>query len=204
MADARVPLVRAGVVLAAVVALSGLGHGTAPVRADVGVAVDVGAIEVDQPLTPGGTYRLPSIGVRNPGSVAGTYGMRVGGLTELGTAADPRWFRFSPAEFELESGHKDHVEVTLQLPPDAPPGDYGALLSAEVAVPGAAAGVGAGAASQLTFRIAPASPLQGMLTWLHGRWADWAPWPLVVLLAIAVGVSAHLLASRFQVRVERR
>ena len=36
--------------------------------ADRGVSVDLGRIDIDQKLEPGGSYTLPTMGVRNPGS----------------------------------------------------------------------------------------------------------------------------------------
>ena len=36
----------------------------AGVRADVGVAIDIGRMSIDQKLSKGGSYQLPTIGVR--------------------------------------------------------------------------------------------------------------------------------------------
>ena len=45
--------------------------------ADRGVALDLGKLEIAQALTPGGGYRLPPVGVRNPGDEVTTYRMTV-------------------------------------------------------------------------------------------------------------------------------
>ena len=39
----------------------------------VGVGVNLGKIEIDEPLKPGGIYNFPSIGVINTGDEAGDY-----------------------------------------------------------------------------------------------------------------------------------
>ena len=41
--------------------------------ADRGVALDLGRLDVEQTLTPGGGYSLPPIGVRNPGDEVTSY-----------------------------------------------------------------------------------------------------------------------------------
>ncbi len=114
-----------------VVALGALGAITGAALAQEGVGVNVGSIEVDEPIAPGGTYRLPSIGVINTGHDPGTYSLRItylSGQPEMEPAED--WFRFSPDLFVLEPDEAQSVIVSIQLPLTARPGDYFAFVEA--------------------------------------------------------------------------
>src|SRR5687767_1480811 len=76
-------------------------------RADRGVSIDLGRIEIEQPLAPGGSYRLPTIGVRNPGDETTRYRLSVAPVDVEDAKAPPAaWFRFSPSELELEPGRE--------------------------------------------------------------------------------------------------
>lgn len=179
----------------------------AAVRADIGVAIDIGRIDVDQQLSKGGSYALPRIGVRNPGSEATTYQMAVSQIQGQPQRAAPEtWFAFSPSRFTLEPGATEPVRITLEVPTDAEPDDYAALLQAQIAPSGEGAQVGAAAASQLTFTVEPSTILEAWL--LRGRRVmdDWSPWsyvlPLSVISTVAVGWLRH--RYRFGVHVERR
>ena len=74
--------------------------------ANVGVGVMPGIIKVDQPLKPGGQYRLTSLQVVNTGNESGNYQVGVttfGKQDELQPPAD--FILFDPAEpFKLEGG----------------------------------------------------------------------------------------------------
>jgi hypothetical protein len=177
------------------------------VRADVGVAIDIGRIAVDQKLSKGGSYQLPSIGVRNPGSETATYRMGVSYLQDQAEREPPSgWFTFSPATFELEPGATVPVQITLEIPTDAEPDDYAALIQAQIAPSGEGAQVGAAAASQLTFTVEPSTILEAWL--LRGRrlMEAWSPWSYLLPIAAISTVAAGWLRHRyhFGFRVERR
>ena len=85
--------------------------GAAPVgNAASGVRLDLGAIQVDEALLPGGSYQLPVIGVGNPGDEAAAYRMDVVALDGMaGQPIPAAWIRFEPQRFTLEAG--GHVAV---------------------------------------------------------------------------------------------
>jgi hypothetical protein len=164
-----------------------------------GVAIDLGRIDVDEDLVPGTGYQLPTVRVRNPGTITSGYRMAIQPIADT-LAPDEGWFVFSPASFELDPEERQPVEVTLQLPADAETGTYEALVSAQVAPAGDGARVGAAAATRLTFQVAatppaddpPPAPLGSGSGWLLG---------LVLLLGLWLLVR---LARRYNVRIERR
>jgi hypothetical protein len=177
------------------------------VHADIGVAMDVGKVAVDQRLAKGGTYHLPVIGVRNPGTEAATYEMGVSHIQgQAERWAPDSWFSFSPSRFTLQPGATQPVRVTLDIPTDAGPDDYAVLLQARIAPAGEGAQVGAAAAAQLSFTVKPSTILEAWL--LRGRRtiADWSPWSYVLPALLAGGVTVRWLSHRYRLglRLERR
>jgi hypothetical protein len=179
----------------------------ADARADVGVAIDIGRMAIDQKLSKGGSYQLPTIGVRNPGNEAATYQMGVSFLQDQPEREPPSdWFQFSPATFTLEPGATQPVRTMLDVPTDADPDDYAALIQAQIAPSGEGAQVGAAAASHLTFTVEPSTILEAWLLRGRQQMADWSPWSYVLPLAAISTVAAGWLRHRynFGFRVERR
>lgn len=178
-----------------------------PVSADVGVAIDIGAIDVSQRLSKGGRYQLPTIGVRNPGTEASAYAMDVSFIQgQAGRRVPPAWFTFTPATFTLEPGATQAVRVSVEIPANAPPDAYKALLEARVATPGEGARVGAAAASQLSFTVKPSTVLEAWL--LRGRLTldGGAPWSYLLLALLLLGSALWWVRGRFRLdlRVQRR
>ena len=207
--DVRVGLFRSArlPIRALLVALVLLVGPAALARADVGVAMDTGKVEVSQRLSKGGTYQLPTIGVRNPGSEPSTYQMGVGHIQGQPDRPPPEgWFTFSPAEFTLEPGAMQPVRITLEIPTNARPDDYAGLLRAQLAASGEGAQVGAAAASQLTFTVKPSTVLEAWL--LRGPTAmdAGAPWSYLLPSLTGLALVASWLRRRFRVglRIERR
>jgi hypothetical protein len=177
----------------------------APAHASKGVAIDLGRIEIEQKLTPGGSYRLPVMGIRNPGSEVTSYALKASPLRLKGKEAPPEsWFRFSPAKLTLKPDQTRAVKVRIELPTGADPGDYVALVGPQIVTRGRGAQVGAGAASRVTFTVEPA-------TWLQAEWlkfktffSDGAPWSYVLPLVLLLTLLAYRVRRRFAFRIERR
>ena len=85
--------------------------------ADRGVALDLGKLEIEQTLTPGGGSRLPLVGVRNPGDEVTTYRMIVSSVPgQAGIPVPGDWFDFEPNELTLKPGDTKKVDARLSLP----------------------------------------------------------------------------------------
>jgi hypothetical protein len=176
-----------------------------PGRAARGVAIDLGRIEIEQKLTPGGSYRLPVMGVRNPGTETTSYVLKASPVEVEEREAPPvDWFHFSPAKLTLKPNQTRPVKVRLELPTGAHPGDYVALVGPQIVAEGDGAQVGAAAASRVTFSVEPA-------TWLQAEWlkiktffSDHAPWSYVVPFVLLLALLAYRIRSRFAFRIERR
>jgi hypothetical protein len=191
-------------VLVALVLLSSLG-GASPASADLGVALDLGKLEIVQTLTPGGGYSLPPVGVRNPGDEVTTYRMVVSSVQDQpGIRVPEDWVDFEPAQVTLEPGETEKVQARLSLPTGADPGGYEGLLAAQIVTAGDGAQVGAAAAAKLTFEVESATLLGAwwhkLSTWFEAN----APWTWLVPLLAASALVVRQFSRRFAFRLEKR
>lgn len=187
------------------VALGSVLWSSGAASADRGVALDLGKLEIAQTLTPGGGYRLPPVGVRNPGDEVTTYRMTVSSVQgQAGTPVPEDWFDFEPNEVTLEPGQTKKVDTRLSLPTGADPGNYEGLLAAQIVTEGKGAQVGAAAAAKVTFEVESATLLGAywykLSTWFEGN----APWTWIVPAALASLLLAWQLRRNFAFRVEKR
>lgn len=180
---------------------------TGPVLASSGVSVDLGRIQITEELLPGGSYSLPPIGVRNPGTERTSYVMVASAVGD-GSAqlAEADWFRYEPPTLTLEPGETRRVNVRLVLPVDSPPGDYTVLVGAQIATADAGASVGAAAAARTTFTIRAAGTAEATLTQLGQWFEDLLPWSVIVPGLVVLTMTVWLLRRRFTFRIgiERR
>ena len=176
--------------------------------ASIGVGVNLGKIEIDEPLKPGGIYNFPSIGVINTGDEPGDYELAVTyhqDQPELRPLAE--WFIFTPSSFRLEPGESQSVAVRLALPLKMTPGEYFAYLEAHpVIIAGPGTTIGVAAATKTYFTVAPANIFQAVTHRISSFVKNNAPWTYVVL-AIVAGAVVIMLFRRFfafQFRIKRK
>ena len=173
--------------------------------ADRGVALDLGKLEIAQTLTPGGGYRLPPVGVRNPGDEVTRYRMVVSSVQDqAGTPVPEHWLDFEPREVTLEPGETQKVQARLSLPTGADPGNYEGLLAAQIVTEGEGAQVGAAAAARMTFEVESATLLGAYWHKLSTWFRDNAPWTWVVPAALAMFLVAWQFRRNFAFRLEKR
>ena len=176
----------------------------APVWASMGVSIDVGRIDVSEDLAPGGEYRLPAFGVRNPGTEPTTYKLVVSYIDgqDAGRPAET-WFTFEPAQLTLQPGESRPVQARLTLPVDSEPGTYAALIGPQIVSQGGGAQVGAAAAARLTFEVSPSSGLDAFLRWFSRLIAE-QPALLVMPGAALLLLVMWVLRRRFSISIARR
>jgi hypothetical protein len=173
--------------------------------ADQGVALDLGRLDIAQTLTPGGGYRLPPIGVRNPGDEVTSYRIVVSHVEgQNGKPIPDAWVHVRPAELTLRPGKTEKVQARLNLPTGADAGDYEGLLAAQIVTKGKGAQVGAAAAAKLTFSVEAS-------TWLGAQWyrirtfiSGHEPWTWLIPALLAMGLLGWQLRRRFAFQVVRR
>ena len=187
------------------IALPGLLLSARSAAADRGVALDLGRLDIAQRLTPGGGYRLPPLGVRNPGDEMTSYRIVVSHVQgQEGKPVPEDWVRFEPTELTLKPGKTEKVQARLSLPTGADPGDYEGLLAAQIVTKGEGAQVGAAAAAKLTFSVESATLLGAwwyrIRTFLSGH----EPWTWLIPALLATALLGRQLRRRFAFHVVRR
>jgi hypothetical protein len=188
-----------------IAALSAVLASSSNAAADRGVALDLGKLEISQVLTPGGGYRLPPVGVRNPGDEVTTYQMIVSSVQgQDGIPVPEGWFDFEPREVTLEPGQTKKVETRLSLPTGADPGRYEGLLAAQIVTEGGGAQVGAAAAAKVLFEVESATLLGAYWYKLSTWFEDNAPWTWIVPVALASFLIAWQFRRNFAFRLEKR
>ena len=177
----------------------------APAAADRGVSIDVGRVAVTQKLLPGAGYRLPAFGVRNPGDEPATYRMVSSSVTgQDGNEVPPEWFRFRPSTFTLEPGATRAVTARIDLPAGADPGDYEALVGAQLVSEGDGTTVGAEAAARVSFSVEPSSLLAAYWLEMKTFLSAHAPWSWLVPLVLVMAGVAAVMRRRFSLSVARK
>jgi hypothetical protein len=169
--------------------------------AERGVGVTVGEIAVDDSVKPGGQYKLPPIGILNTGSQAEDYHLGLAYLTNR-TERRPanNWIKFDPPVARIEPGSSRMVDVRLEVPTNAKSGDYFVLLEASVGDEKTDTML-AGAATKLTFTVAPSSWLDAQRTRIN-RWLDDAsPWPQVLVIGGVAAVVLRIASKRVRFRL---
>jgi hypothetical protein len=176
-----------------------------PCSANVGVGVGTGKIAVEDPLMPGGTYKINPISVLNTGDEASNYAVDVTylyGQTELRIPED--WAIFSPATFFLEPGDSQIVEVALTIPLDAEPGDYFCFLEAHPVTEGEGFRIGVAAATKLYFSVKPANIVSALAHKVSAFMRETAPVSYIIIIAVLALAALVVLRKHVSIEVRRR
>lgn len=169
-----------------------------------GVSVDLGRVAIDDELRAGQRYTLPTIGVTNRGTERTSFQV-VAGPMEGVRSGPSSWFRLEPASFELAPGETQPVSVSLVLPPDASPANYQQLISARIAPTGEEGiGLGAAAASVVSFRVVPSSVWEGMWNSAMSFFRAGHPWSTLAVGVIVLSFIAGWVRRNFELAVRRR
>lgn len=176
---------------------------TSTVMARVGVGVNLGKIEIDEPLKAGGIYEFPQIGVINTGDEPAEYRFAVTyheGQQELKPSSE--WLRFGPSSFLLEAGASQSVEVTLVLPLNTAPGRYFAYLEAYPVIPqGPGTTVGVAAATKTYFTVEPANIWQAIFHRAKTLIRNTQPLSYAVAIVVLLALVFTILRRLFSFRV---
>ena len=176
---------------------------TLPAMARIGVGVNLGKIEIDEPLRPGGIYNFPIIGVINTGDEAGDYEVEVTyhqDQPQLKPAQE--WFSFEPQQFHLEPGQSQSVSVKLTLPVKAKPGDYFAYLEAHPIIKaGPGTTIGVAAATKAYFTVVPANIWQAITHRISSFFTTYAPWTYVILAIVIAAIIIVIFRKFFAFKI---
>lgn len=170
--------------------------------AKLGVGVNLGKIQIDQELKPGGIYKLPPVTVINTGDEKANYAVEVTYHAEQKELKpEQRWFFFSPREFTLEPGKSQEVNISLHLPILAKPGDYFAYVEGYPAQKEGQVTVGIAAATKLYFKIVPATWWQAIYHRVVTIFTANAPTSYIIAGAIILAILIALFNKYYGFRL---
>ena len=175
-------------------------------RADRGVGIS-GSITINDELSPGRRYSLPSITVINTGDEPGEYQLQLTfreGQEELRVREE--WVIFEPQAFHLEAAERMPVGISLRIPNGARPGEYFAFIEAQSIPEGPGTQVGIAAASRLRFVVKPSTLIEGYFNNVRTFFEDFAIWAWtgVGIFVAAIIVYSFKRWVRVRIRLERQ
>jgi len=171
--------------------------------AGIGVGVNLGKIEIDEPIKPGGIYNFPSIGVINTGTEPADYELAITYHQDQPEIRPlQEWFSFNPSSFRLEPGESQNVAVKLTLPTKTKPGDYFAYLEAHPVIKaGPGTTIGVAAATKTYFSVAPANIFQAITYRVSSFFTVYAPWTYVVLIVVVGAIIITVFRKFFKFNI---
>ena len=162
--------------------------------AKIGVGVGLGKVQIDEELSPGGIYKLPTLPVLNTGDEAGEYKVEVTYLSDQPELRpDASWFSFTPQSFPLDAGGSQLVDVSLSLPVDTRPGNYFAFLEAHPVAKAEGVTIGVAAATKLNFTVKPAGVLGAAVERLRSLLENNAPASYIIIAVVGGVLTLSLL-----------
>jgi hypothetical protein len=171
-------------------------------HADPGVEMTSGNIIVEDGISPGRTYHLPSITITNTGDQPGDYVMVLSyklGPTQRSIPAG--WVSFEPQRFLLNAQQSQEVGVTLSIPDDGfRPGDYFAYIESHQVSQVTGDVVGTAIATRLGFTLPASSWVSASTEQVRAfaeRNADWAYIIVALLLGPVLLYLPRYLFRRF-------
>lgn len=172
----------------------------------IGVGVGIGKIQVDEILKPGQTYHLPQLPVINTGDESINYKVSIeyrDNIKEL--RPDKKWINFYPDSFNLEPGKVQMVNVSIDLPINAKPGDYFTFLQAQPVKndtgDGSNTSINIAAAAKLYFTIVPANIFMGVYYKMESLWEKFYPWDLIIVLLIIFIILVYIFRKKFNIQI---
>jgi hypothetical protein len=173
------------------------------VNARIGVGVGTGKIVVTDKLKPGQIYKFPSVAVLNTGDEDGIYGLSIQYHEQQPELKPPlEWFSFDPNNFDLKPSEAKSVDVLVNIPLNAVPGEYFAYLEAtpkKKTIDGITA-VSVAAAAKLYFTVEPANFIQGVYYRALSIWTLNEPWSSRI--AFGLGLVVLVLIGKKYLHIE--
>lgn len=182
--------------------------------AKIGVGVGTGKIYMEGELKPGGIYTVlesaekqedgaaeVTMTVINTGDEASDYEMMITNLANQSEKwPDEEWFVFEPEQFFLDPGKVQPVNVKINLPIKAEPGDYFVFLEARPAKKGESGGgakIGVAAATKLWFTVAPSNVFSAIYYRALALFRDYKPWSQIILALVVVATLFVIIKHNF-------
>ncbi len=178
-----------------------------PALGKLGVGINVGKIEVNEPLLAGGAYDISKISVINTGDETSDYTMDVSFLQDQkDLKPEKSWFRFKPENFELEPGEAKSVSVEIVIPLEAKAGDYFAFIEGKPVPKDKGLSIGVAAAAKFNFTVESSTLFWSIYNRITALLTDYSPFSYI-LIGLVVLIIIWLILRRylsFGVKLERK
>lgn len=175
-----------------------------PTFARIGVGVGTGKIVVTEKLKPGQIYKFPPVTVLNTGDEEAIYKVSITYHEAQAEYMPPLdWFKFDPNDFNLKPSEAKSVDIRVNIPLKAVPGDYFAYIEASPLKKSenGNTSVGVAAASKLYFTITPANFIEGVYYRTLSLWRLYEPWSTRVSIALGAVVAYFLFKKYFNIEI---
>ncbi|MBT4350012.1 hypothetical protein HOD19_04555 [bacterium] len=168
----------------------------------IGVGVGTGKIIVDGELHAGTIYQVDPVTVLNTGDEPSDYELAITYHSDQQEMwPDGEWFSFSPSTFHLKPGEVKVVDINLNIPIKAVPGNYFAFVEAHPVVLANTTGgarINVAAATKFYFSIAPDNIFQGMYYRILSLFHNSAPWGYIILAVIVMAILLTIFKKHFK------
>jgi hypothetical protein len=158
------------------------------VWANAGMSLDTGKIVLQEKLTAGGRYTLPTVEVKNTGDESSDFEMTVQyNDVQKENKPDAKWFNFEPAKFHLLAGESKIIKTSVSLPANISSGDYFAYIEAHsVSLDKDKSFISGAVAAKLYFTVAKFNIFKTAFYGTVSFIKNCAPWTYVILWIISV------------------
>ena len=171
----------------------------------VGVGVGTGKIIVDDALRAGTIYKVAPVTVLNTGDQPSDYELAITYHAEQQEMwPDKEWFSFSPSRFHLEPAGAQIVNINLNIPIKAVPGNYFAFIEAHPVVATDTTGgahINVAAATKFYFSIAPDNIFQGLSSRFISLYNNSKPWSHIVLVVLVLAILMTVFRKNFKFKL---
>jgi len=175
------------------------------VAADQGVSINLGRVDVDERLSPGGRYRLPTLVVTNTGDETSAFEVTTSYQAGVNASRPPEsWFEIDPPRFSLEPGGEQAVSLHIGLPATARPEHYAVLIEAHIVASTTETRVSAAAATRISFTVKPASLWSAWLLRAQRAFRDTMPWSYVMPAITMSVVTLYFVRRHVSIRLSVR
>lgn len=176
--------------------------GPAVASAEIGVGTDIGKIALTDRIETGRSYDLPVFKVINTGTEPTGYIVKTVPVKGFKTP-DASWFTFAPSAVYLGPSESAVIHVTMDVPANAAPGQYQALLVGEVdrgpaQTSGARVNIGAGPRLEMT--VVQSGPVRAAWYAVSSWFIGGMPWTGIGLAALLVIAAAVVVVARRRAR----
>lgn len=171
--------------------------------ARVGVNVGENKITIQESLPAGAIHKLPAITVINTGDQESQYRFRVIHKIEKGISnLENDWISFLPGSLKIDASQKKDVDVFLNLPVNAKPGNYFATIEVYPAKDNGEAYLNTFESVRFYFSVKQTNFFAGFYYRITTLFSEYSPGGYIATAIVLLMIALWLLSNKFRVKVK--